>query len=302
MEYVIGMDSGGTKTEAIAYSLKGKELSRCQTGFGNLLMDKKKGLSNIEEAMKILFDQLGEENCQSVVIGLAGLESGNFKKELDTYFNRYQPIIVFINDAWLSYYALVKEKDGCLVISGTGSICIGKYHEETARVGGWGNILGDEGSGYWIAKTVIHRLLLEEDTNKNYSYLSKKLINTLHAKTIFDVVDYFYTHKKNEIAELAKIVAESANAGDDVSIEILKEAGYILSEQAKLLISKLGFNKEVTIGITGSVLKKNSIVYDTFFENLIQQPLEIKIVKEIESNTIGGYYYYKNNIFRNGEC
>ncbi|SEL21521.1 BadF-type ATPase [Carnobacterium iners] len=302
MEYMIGMDSGGTKTEAIAYTLKGKELARCQTGFGNLLMDKEKGLSNIEEAITILFDRLGERNCQSVVIGLAGLDSGNFKKELDTYFSRYQPLIVFINDAWLSYYALVKEKDGCLVISGTGSIFIGKYHEETARVGGWGNILGDEGSGYWIAKRMIHHLLLQEDTNKNYCYLSKKLINTLQAKTVFDVVHYFYTHEKDEIAELAKIVAESANLGDEVSIEILKEAGYVLAKQAKLLISKLGFNKEVTIGITGSVLKKNSIVYHAFFENLVQHPLKITFIKDLESNTIGGYYYYKNNILRNEEC
>lgn len=301
MEYMIGMDSGGTKTEAVAYSLKGKELARCQTGFGNLLMDKEKGLANIEEAMNILFDRLGEKNCQSVVIGLAGLDSGNFKKELDTYFSRYQPAIIFINDAWLSYYALVKEKDGCLVISGTGSICIGKYHEETARVGGWGNVLGDEGSGYWVAKKMIHHLLLQEDTNGNYSELSKKLMSTLQAKTVFDVVHYFYTHKKDEIADLTMIVAESANLGDKSAIEILKEAGYILAQQAKLLISKLEFNKEVTIGITGSVLKKNTIVYDAFFENLVQCPLKIKLIKEIESNTIGGYYYYKNNILRSEE-
>jgi len=302
MEYMIGIDSGGTKTEAIAYNLKGKELVRCQTGFGNLLMDKKRGLSNLEEAMEIIFDQLGEKDCQSVVVGLAGLDSGDFKKELNTYFSHYQPTIIFINDAWLSYYALLKGKDGCLVISGTGSICIGQRSEETARVGGWGNILGDEGSGYWIAKTMIRRLLLEADTNENYSFLSKKLMDTLQAKTVFDVVNYMYTHEKDQIADLATIVAESATFGDAAAIEILKEAGYVLAEQVKLLITKLGFNKDVTIGITGSVLKKNSIVYHSFSEKLIQQPLLITFVKELDSNTIGGYYYYKNKVTRNEEC
>ena len=301
MNYMIGIDSGGTKTEAIAYDLNGSELARCQTGFGNLLIDKKRGLANLEEAMKILFDKLDEKYCQIVVVGLAGLDGGNFKAELATYFSHYQPDIVFINDAWLSYYALVKEKDGCLVISGTGSICIGQKVQETARVGGWGNLLGDEGSGYWIAKKMIQQLLKEEDRSEGYSSLSKKLMSALEAKNIFDVVSYTYTHEKDQIAQLATLVAESAIAEDPWAIELLEAAGRELANQIKLLIATLGFTQQVTIGLSGSVLEKNPIVYQSFSEVLAQLPIEICLITEAKSNASGGYYYYKNKVVGNEE-
>src|SRR5699024_3640276 len=125
MKYIIGVDSGGTSTKAAAYSLKGQLLKETQTGFGNLLNNAEEALGNIRQSLLNLFNELGEANCQMVVLGVAGVDSGDFRETIQSELAQFKQEIVIINDAWMAHYALLVGEDGCLVFYGKGLFIIG---------------------------------------------------------------------------------------------------------------------------------------------------------------------------------
>ncbi|SFH54762.1 BadF/BadG/BcrA/BcrD ATPase family protein [Pisciglobus halotolerans] len=295
MQYIIGIDSGGTSTEAAAYDKDGKALATAKTGFGNPLINKEKAIEHLEKAIEDIFKKLGRKNCSHIIFGLAGLDSGNFKEELEGHFQKYDSSITFLNDAWLAYFALLQNKEGILVISGTGSIAMGIKDGRKYRAGGWGNLLGDEGSAYAIALQMIKNSLIAYDKGKSsISFLNRELLNELHAKTIFEVVQFVYQHKKDEVAALAKVVVKAADQQDAEAIAILRSAGQDLALLVKELIEKMAFQNQLSIAVTGSVLEKNQIVFEQFFSNIKELPLEIEVIKKEVSNSIGAYYYLQS--------
>src|SRR5699024_12661753 len=106
----------------------------------------------------------------------------------------------------MAHYALLDGEDGCLVISGTGSIVIGKFNESESRVGGYGNLLGDEGSGYDIAKELIKSDLNYFEKGEEFSDLEEKLMKKGNFSTIFVLVKYVYDYIQNQYDILSLFV------------------------------------------------------------------------------------------------
>jgi|SRR5690625_94178 Predicted N-acetylglucosamine kinase len=293
MKYIIGVDSGGTSTKAAAYDLEGHLLKETQTGFGNLLNNAEEALANIRQSLVNIFEELGEENCQLVVLGVAGVDSGDFREMIQNDLAQFTPEVIILNDAWMAHYALLNGEDGCLVISGTGSIVIGKFQNEEGRVGGYGNLLGDEGSGYDIAKELIKSALNSFDKGQPFSELEESLLKTGNFQTVFELVKFVYSSSKDQVADLSMVVVDKAAEGNEQAIQILEKAGLKLADQVSMLIKKIGMQKNPNVAVTGSVLVKNDIVYEAFVEKIKSKYSNCKFVRRNISNTIGGYYYYK---------
>lgn len=296
MKYIIGVDSGGTSTKAAAYSLEGQLLKETQTGFGNLLNNAEEALANIRQSLLNLFEELGEDNCQMVVLGVAGVDSGDFREVIFENLAPIKPETVILNDAWMAHYALLDGEDGCLVISGTGSIVIGKFEGLEDRVGGYGNLLGDEGSGYDIAKELIKAVLNAFDKGETYSKLEKKLLKEGDFSTVFELVKFVYASGKDQVANLSMVVVEEASQGNEQAIQLLKEAGLKLANQVSMLIEKIGMHKSPKVAVTGSVLVKNDIVYEAFMKEVKSKYPNGEFVRKNISNTRGGYSYYKRQV------
>lgn len=297
MNYIIGVDSGGTSTKAVAYNLEGQFLKETVTGYGNLLNNAEEALTNIRQSLFNLFEELGEDKCQMVILGIAGVDSGDFREVIYKKLCQLKPKIVILNDAWMAYYALLDGEDGCLVISGTGSIVIGKSAGVESRVGGYGNLLGDEGSGYDIAKALIKAVLNTFDKGEKFSELEEKLMKQGDFSTIFELVKFVYASSKDQVAELSMVVVKEAEKGNKQAVHILKEAGRKLARQVSMLIQKLKIQNNPKIAVTGSVLVKNDIVYDSFVKELRSKYSNCNFVRENISNTIGGYFYYKEHSY-----
>lgn len=296
MEYIIGVDSGGTSTKAAAYDLNGQLLKEVKTGFGNLLNNADQALANLRESLTTIFADFGEENCKLVVLGVAGVDSGGFRERIQEDIAQFSPEVVILNDAWMAHYALLNGKDGCLVISGTGSIVIGKYQETEDRVGGYGNLLGDEGSGYSIAQKLIKSVLNAYDEGREFTPLENQLLAHGNFETIFELVKFVYASSKDKIADLSMVVVAGAENGDQQALDILKNTGRELAHQVVLLIKKLGMEEAPTVAVTGSVLIKNDVVY-TIFEDAVKDVFpNCTFIRKDISNAIGGYYYHQNLI------
>ena len=295
MKYISGIDSGGTKTEAIVYDLAGNEYQRIVTGFGNMLVDREQGLANIKLALTKILAEQNPDNCQLLVLGLAGIDSGGLREVLTEELAAFHVPVVLLNDAQLAHYALLQGEEGVLVIAGTGSVCFGRSQNEWYRVGGWGHLFGDEGSGYYIGKLAIQHALAEFDLDQEPGILTQRLYTHFEVTTVLELIKVAYQLTKDQLAEVAQIVADLAQV-DPTAATILLKSGKALAKEVEKTVAKMRLDyQEVNIGLNGSVIEKNELVRQAFFEYLKQCSFEANIIEKTESSAKGAYYFYKKN-------
>ncbi|PFK36708.1 ATPase [Bacillus cereus] len=291
MSYIIGVDGGGTKTEAIAYNLNGGKISEGKTGYGNLLLDEKQAIHNIIDAIEQCLVPLKKEECQYICLGLAGYGGvKNTKGIKDALSDAFHIPFTIVNDGVIAHAALLKGKDGILTISGTGSVSIGIHNGIERLAGGWGHILGDEGSGYWIAMQMFIKMTQEEDEGGNYSDLTKLILTKLGYQSVLELKTFIYSSTKAEIASFVPLIVQQAKAGDTFAENILKQAGYHLAKITLAVWKQLNFDNNVTIAIKGGILTNISSVQTSFIENIKQEKSEVQFILEDVSSTLGGYY------------
>lgn len=291
MKYVIGVDGGGTKTEAVAYDRYGEQIAKGYAGFGNIIVNQQLGLENIEAAIFQCIKNLNISDCIHIYAGIAGMEVGNNKEIIESYLSsRFNTLITVINDADLTFNALLKGKDGILTISGTGSISCGINNNKSFRAGGWGNILGDEGSGYDIALKALRKIVSEKDDGLESSALSKEILKYIRSTTIFEMVKFVHKSKKSDIADIVPIVIKAAEKSDEYAVNILKEASKDLASITMKVYRMLGFLSEVKIGISGSILTKVPIIKENYIKYLSEEINNFEIIDESISAAKGGYY------------
>lgn len=166
-------------------------------------------------------------------------------------------------------------RDGINVVSGTGSICYGEYRGLTARTGGWGEIFGDEGSGYSIAVRTLNLFARMSDGRMPVGPLHAIVKRQLQISDDLDLCAHVYSHLKGSrtrIAQLCHIVFEAAAAGDS-------QATLVLSQEADELISmvdatrrRLGFGllEPIPVSCSGGVFEDASGLLLKYFRTALQ--------------------------------
>jgi len=293
MKYIIGVDGGGTKTEAVAYDFQGNIIVTSVKGFANLLNNREKALNNIVDSIREIIDVLKEDELVDLYLGIAGSEVGDNAKIIkDTIKNELKTDCVLMNDAEIALKAMLRGNDGILTIAGTGSIAFGVKNNSSVRCGGWGNLLGDEGSGYKIAIDAIKRMIFEEENSLPKSELTTRIMKRLGAKSIGEVVTFVYSSTKDEIASLAEIVSILGEEGNNIAEEILVNEGVDLAKTVINVYRKLKF-ESCSIALVGGVIRKAKILRKSFEKYLRENIVIEDIVDDEISPTIGAYYINK---------
>jgi glucosamine kinase len=133
------------------------------------------------------------------------------------------------------------DQPGILVMSGTGSVALGRSERgRIARVGGWGSLLGDEGSGYAVGLESLKRILWDVDGRGPETRLRKAVMAELGLVDPHELVVWAHDATKGDIAGLVPVVTESAREGDAVAGEILVQAVEELEGHVLTLLTTLG--------------------------------------------------------------
>ena len=145
-----------------------------------------------------------------------------------------------------------------LVLSGTGSCCFGGVPGgRTVRVGGWGHLLGDQGSGYEIGLQAMRALASQSDRSGQWPVLGRRLLRALQLNAPEDLIDWAQTAGKSEIAALAVQVFEASAVGDSLAEAILENAARSLAGDAVACAARLvKRGAPVQFVLAGSVLLK----------------------------------------------
>jgi N-acetylglucosamine kinase-like BadF-type ATPase len=248
---VVGVDGGGTKTQAVVLDASLAILGEGLAGPSNPL---RVGIANAATAIREAIDRACEgarirrTDLVAAQIGLAGAR----RKELTARMREALVglgigEVIVVGDADIALYGATEGEPGLIVIAGTGSICCGiNARGKRACAGGWGPIAGDEGGGAWIARRALRAIAHAADGRGPATSL------TLSASAYFHVSDpndlstaiYAPTITNERLAGFGKYVIEAAKARDRIAREIVAEGGRELGISAAAVIRNLKLERE----------------------------------------------------------
>jgi N-acetylglucosamine kinase-like BadF-type ATPase len=242
--HVLGIDAGGTKTVCLLADDTGQILSSARRGGANL---QAAGELQVEKILHEVMDEaIGNRQVvpSAICLGIAGVDRPDDSAVVRAIMKRigYKARVLVVNDALVALEAGAPGEPGVVVISGTGSISYGRNARgEAARSGGWGYVLGDEGSGYWIGRAALRAVLRESDHRGPKTALSSLLLQHFGVPEAQGLIHEVYHSnlKPAAIGSLAKCVQAAFSQGDSVAIGILRGAADELEASALSVARRL---------------------------------------------------------------
>jgi N-acetylglucosamine kinase-like BadF-type ATPase len=246
---VLGIDAGGTKTVCYLADGAGNVLGEARTGGANLQTE---GELNVEKTLHSVMDQAvggREREIDAICLGMAGVDRDADGAVVRGIMRRIgaRSRVVVVNDALVALVAGVGEAPGVVVICGTGSIAYGRNaRNQAARAGGWGHILGDEGSGYWIGRLALRAVARAADGRGPATALTPRVLNHFAVARPSDLVAEIYDRqvRHHALAQLARVVQQARDEGDDVATQILEQAAHELMRSARSVVERLQMRDE----------------------------------------------------------
>ena len=276
MPLYLGIDAGGTKTDCAVSN--GAELLGQATGASCKLarVGKERGRENLQTVIRQATQAAGVEasTIQHVCIGMSGASLAEAVQWAQQTIRELIPdsTIYVAGDHVIAHRAAFGTSPGVLVISGTGSIAFGRNQNgETARAGGWGPNVSDEGSAFWVGREAVTAALHAFDIGN-----ANGLLATIAEswKVAPEEVIRMANASEPRFPELAGPVVNAAEQGDDTARAIMERAGQALASLASAVIKRLWPSGGVVpVALAGGVLQGSALVRHAFREAMkAEQP------------------------------
>lgn len=247
MRYVLGIDAGGTKTVGFLADETGTVLSSARGAGANLQTH---GELEVEKVFDDLMESLSEDRrIAAVCLGIAGVDRPHDEAVIRSILRRlgHRENVRVVNDAAIALVAGAPEGVGIVVLAGTGSISYGADRTgKTARSGGYGFLLADEGSGYWLGHQALRAAVRASDGRGPATLLAPILFEAFDIATVSDLVPKVYERglPKHHIAALAPLVQKARDQGDEVAATLLEAGGRELAASARAVARQLTLGDE----------------------------------------------------------
>jgi glucosamine kinase len=266
--FLLGVDGGATKTLAAVLDLEHGTVHMGSGGPSN------QDAVGVQAAGRALFDAAGQAlagagiadgDLDAAVLAVASTDTDAVAGHVHRERSREWIVVGDVVGAWATATAA---RPGVGVISGTGSnvLGVGQVGTETRvwRAGGWGHILGDEGSGYWLGLQSIKAALRDREASGPPTALSDAAVAFFDAPSVEALAAAVYSKPltKSEIAAFAIETATLAERGDAVARELYQDGAHELAQQIAAVIHQTGLEGEFPVGLIGSAYKAGAVFLD----------------------------------------
>jgi N-acetylmuramic acid 6-phosphate etherase len=259
----IGIDGGGTHTRAVWIAADGRLGGAATAGCGNY---QETGLQGLGRLLQELWDKMGlEPGAENIALCLALAGAGRRgEQEEIAAWGRDQGVaslVSVVSDAHGAFEGAHGGETGVIVIAGTGSMVLGRDTAgQWARAGGWGPLLGDEGSGYALGLAALRAVLRRHDGVGEDTLLGQGLKTALKLRAWEDIVAAAYKDKwldRTVIASLAPVVFEAVEAGDRQACQIVETEGKTLGAQVASVAARLGLAAGAPVAGCGGLMSND---------------------------------------------
>jgi N-acetylglucosamine kinase-like BadF-type ATPase len=268
--YLLAVEGGGSKTTAQLTDLEGKSIGR---GYGPGSNPHSVGFETAYKAVAMAIDgalinatgRLPESSnwqktgVAAACFGLAGIDGPEDEAQL-TAWVKQQAIaerFVVVNDSELVVAAGTPEGWGVALISGAGSVCLARSPQgRTLRVGGWGHLLGDEGSGYRLALDALRLATQTVDGRAEAQALLRAILRHWSLADAVALIRHVHAPGMTtaDLAGLAPVVLSLAASGDAAAKSLVEQSVKDLALQVDTAIRKLALEKP-PLALSGSQLR-----------------------------------------------
>ena len=273
---VLGVDGGGSKTRAVVADGAGEILGEGLAGPSNPL---RVGVGDAAAAIRDAVDKAcaaaGVRRAEIVAaeVGLAGVKRADIRERMRAAVAELGvKTVEVVTDAEIALYGATEGKPGLVIIAGTGSICCGvNARGRRACAGGWGPVVGDEGSGSWIARRALRAVARATDGRGQKTTLVEAACDYFNVAAADDLSTAVYAPSvtNTRIAGFGSRVVEAAKRRDAVAREIVEGAGRELALAAAAVVRKLKMERErFQVAYVGGVFAAGALILDPLSEEL----------------------------------
>jgi N-acetylglucosamine kinase len=241
---VLGIDVGGTKTVCLLADESGAVLRSARGPGANLQAS---GELEVEKTVHHVMAEVlaGQERPAVVCMGIAGVDRDDDATVVTAIMRRisHGSRVLVVNDALIALVAAAGESAGVVIVAGTGSIAYGRdARGRAARAGGWGHMIGDEGSGYWIGREALAAAVREVDGRGPHTSLTEDVLAHFGVPDAAGLVSVVYNREvpRANVATLGPTVQRARDRGDAVAMQILERAAEELTLAAASVTGRLG--------------------------------------------------------------
>jgi N-acetylmuramic acid 6-phosphate etherase len=260
--FILGVDGGGSKTVALLADAAGQIIGRGSAGPSNQqVVGFERACATIESAIMTAFAdaQIEPQPVAAMCLGLAGVDRPEDHRRFQAWANTCWPHVKLsiANDATLVLAAGTPDGWGLALVGGTGSIAYGRdAHGRHERAGGWGYLLGDEGSSYAIGLAALQAVTRAADGRAAPTMLMDAILGHWALPTPQALIGHVYGGQLAPvmIAGLAMLVEETAAAGDAVAQEIIAEACHELALALHAVARRLELPAPTPCALAGGLL------------------------------------------------
>jgi N-acetylglucosamine kinase-like BadF-type ATPase len=274
----VGLDLGGSGTRAALADAEGSVLATGRggpSGIAATAAGRRLLARSLDAALAPIAARVGSSPCV-VHAGTRGLSLPGRRDtlllELGTRFSNAE--IHVSNDALIALWGGLAGRPGVAVLAGTGSIALARAADgREGRAGGWGYLLGDEGSGYWLGREAIAAYLQVLEGRRTAGPLAARIASATGARTVPEGIAWVNSgdNPVARLAGLAPLVSEAVDAGDEVARGILCRAGQALADLAAAAVGQIrpkGALDRVQVACCGGVWAAGAALTAPFREAL----------------------------------
>lgn len=295
--WILGVDGGGTQTTALLARLQqgnGWETAgRGTAGSSNLrAVGSAAALAALETAVHQAFAAAGVpvQMVRAACFGLAGAGRAAEQRLVREWIERqgWAATVEVVEDALLPLAAGTPDGWGLAVIAGTGSMALAQDPAgRTARSGGWGWLLGDEGSGYAIGRAALQAVARAADGRGPATQLTERLLTACGLTRPEELIEYVYTRAdRAALAALAPIVLECA-ASDPVAHRIVQEGASELAAIAATAAARLSLPATVPLALAGGLFVSSKLYRDRFLHALAERGYQAHPLSRVPEPAVG---------------
>lgn len=245
MSWIIGIDGGGTRTTLALADLAGREILR-RTGPAGLV-DPRRPAATAEmlaDLVREACDAAGEPGpAEALCAGLAGVGNRAEREVVENVLARagIARRVAILPDGETALFGALSGRAGILVIAGTGSVAHARAEDgRVERCGGWGMVVGDEGSGFDLGRAALQAAVRAVDGRGPESRLLPVVLEAIGLSTVDAIPPWAGRAEKSEIASLAVHALRLADEGDEAASSIVRDAAAALAQHVRALVERLG--------------------------------------------------------------